>query len=279
MGVRDFFRPVKTMTAEEVRHFLFEHDPEDFHLIDVRQPAEYLCGHLPGAWLVPLDQLEEKTAQADPDKPAITYCAAGARSRAAASILHRLGFREIYSMEGGIRAWHGAVAEGEPEAGRPWFTPAHTAQEYIALAWLLEEGTRCFYACIAERLDDLAQKSFYRQMAAAEEDHRAALRSLYQDLTGAPPGPRFPYDQLAGRAEERRLEGGVLLAEALEWSREKTAAEILQYAIGMEANAYDRYMLLLHETDLESARDVFHLLAEEERDHLRTLTRHLDRLL
>ena len=44
-------------------------------------------------------------------------------------------------MEGGIRAWKGLVAEGIPEAGMAYFSPATRPEEMIALAWLLEDGS------------------------------------------------------------------------------------------------------------------------------------------
>jgi rhodanese-related sulfurtransferase len=73
MGIADYFKPVGTMTAEEVREFLQKHRPGDYNLVDVRQPKEYERTHIPGARLIPLAELPERLSDLDPKKPTITY--------------------------------------------------------------------------------------------------------------------------------------------------------------------------------------------------------------
>ena len=41
MGVMDYFKSVPSMTADEVRRFLAEKHPDEYNLVDVRQPGEY----------------------------------------------------------------------------------------------------------------------------------------------------------------------------------------------------------------------------------------------
>lgn len=73
MSILDYFKPVKTMTSEEVRKFLKENDPRDYTLIDVRQPSEYARGHLPGAQLIPVGELGERLEGLDRARPTIAY--------------------------------------------------------------------------------------------------------------------------------------------------------------------------------------------------------------
>ena len=73
MGIVDYFKQTRTMTAEEVREFLKHKNPEDYNLVDVRQPKEYERGHLPGARLIPVGELRDHIQELDPDKPTITY--------------------------------------------------------------------------------------------------------------------------------------------------------------------------------------------------------------
>ena len=73
MGFFDYFKPVPTWTAEEVRAFLRERSAESYNLIDVRQPAEYESGHLPGARLLPIAELSGRLGDLDRSKPTITY--------------------------------------------------------------------------------------------------------------------------------------------------------------------------------------------------------------
>lgn len=73
MGFLDYFKPVPTMTAGEVRAFLRQRDAESYNLIDVRQPGEYESGHLPGARLLPIAELANRLGELDRTKPTITY--------------------------------------------------------------------------------------------------------------------------------------------------------------------------------------------------------------
>ncbi|MBE9520991.1 MAG: hypothetical protein IME97_07665 [Proteobacteria bacterium] len=73
MGVMDYFKSVPTMTAEEVRKFLTGKNPDEYNLVDVRQPKEYEGDHIPGANLIPMAELNERLNEIDPDKPTIAY--------------------------------------------------------------------------------------------------------------------------------------------------------------------------------------------------------------
>lgn len=73
MGVLDYFKSVPTMTAEEVRQFISEKHPDEYNLVDVRQPGEYEGDHIPGANLIPMAELRDRLAEIDPEKPTITY--------------------------------------------------------------------------------------------------------------------------------------------------------------------------------------------------------------
>ena len=73
MGIADYFKPVDTMTPDEVRQFLDRHKPDDYNLVDVRQPKEYEQAHIPGARLVPPADLPASPGELDPGLPTIAY--------------------------------------------------------------------------------------------------------------------------------------------------------------------------------------------------------------
>jgi rhodanese-related sulfurtransferase len=89
-------------------------------LIDVREPAEYESGHLPGAVNIPRGVLEFQIqahpavggatdeALALPRRPIVLYCRTGGRSALAARSLQSLGFSNVRSLAGGITAWRDA---------------------------------------------------------------------------------------------------------------------------------------------------------------------------
>lgn len=101
-------------TPEEARQ-LFDNRKHNYLLIfDVRTPQEYAQSHLPGAELVPLDELEERLEQDDreKDRPILVYCSHGNRSSTACELLTRNGFLHVYNLSGGITAWRGPVETG-----------------------------------------------------------------------------------------------------------------------------------------------------------------------
>ncbi|MGC0421842.1 rhodanese-like domain-containing protein [Embleya sp. AB8] len=82
----------------------------DFLVLDVRTPAEYATGHIPGAYNVPLDRLHEAvpTLKRESRPELLIVCASGARSERARAELTAAGI-EAAHLSGGTSAW---VAEG-----------------------------------------------------------------------------------------------------------------------------------------------------------------------
>jgi adenylyltransferase/sulfurtransferase len=77
-------------------------------LIDVREPYEHDLGHIPNDRLIPLAALVANPGLAGPG-PVVAYCATGARSARAATVLGRLGVTAV-SLRGGFTAWRLASA-------------------------------------------------------------------------------------------------------------------------------------------------------------------------
>jgi rhodanese-related sulfurtransferase len=79
-------------------------------LVDVREPSEYEGGRIPNAVHLPQSQIESRghELKKHSSRPVITYCERGARSRTAASAIVKLGFGEVYTLRGGLRAWSDA---------------------------------------------------------------------------------------------------------------------------------------------------------------------------
>ena len=73
MAISDYFKTVKSMSAEKVREYLQDKKPEEYNLIDVRQPSEYERDHIPGARLMPLNDLSDQVKNLDREKPTIAY--------------------------------------------------------------------------------------------------------------------------------------------------------------------------------------------------------------
>ena len=76
-------------------------------LIDVREDHEWEQGHIPGALHIGRGILERDIAKHCPDKSSrlLLYCGGGYRSALAAKSLQAMGYNNVYSLQGGFRAW------------------------------------------------------------------------------------------------------------------------------------------------------------------------------
>ncbi len=79
-------------------------------VIDVCEPDEFAKGHVIGAKNLPLGELEAKLAQTVKNKamPVVMVCQVGARSARAAATAKKLGYDNVQSLAGGLKAWQAA---------------------------------------------------------------------------------------------------------------------------------------------------------------------------
>ncbi|MBT8367382.1 MAG: rhodanese-like domain-containing protein, partial [Deltaproteobacteria bacterium] len=74
------------LTADEFSEYLKNRKERDYLIIDVRQESEYELGHIPGAQLMPLAEVEARLYSLPTDRDLIFYCHNGGRSQWAASL-------------------------------------------------------------------------------------------------------------------------------------------------------------------------------------------------
>ena len=105
---------VSFIAPEEL--FKMMEDYEPYSLIDVRQELEHYHGYIPGSVNIPRGSIEfnigdpvfwETTGLYEPgkDEPIILYCLKGQRSTLAAESLKKLGYKNVYVIEGGFKKW------------------------------------------------------------------------------------------------------------------------------------------------------------------------------
>jgi rhodanese-related sulfurtransferase len=78
--------------------------PEGALLLDVREPAEFEAGAIPGGMLLPLGDLRGRLAELPADREIVAYCAVGIRGYLAERILKQNGFR-ARNLSGGYTTW------------------------------------------------------------------------------------------------------------------------------------------------------------------------------
>ncbi|CAG7639843.1 sulfurtransferase TusA family protein [Paenibacillus allorhizosphaerae] len=82
---------------------------EKINILDVREPAEYAFGRLPGAKSIPAGELEQRMQELNPDEEYFIVCRTGSRSDMACQTLAEKGFTKVKNVLPGMREWTGEV--------------------------------------------------------------------------------------------------------------------------------------------------------------------------
>jgi len=94
-----------TITASELKDLIDADKP--IFLVDVREPAEWEIVRIPGATLVPKDEIlrGDALAMLPQDKQIVMYCKTGVRSAETLAAVKSAGFRDAVHVQGGVIAW------------------------------------------------------------------------------------------------------------------------------------------------------------------------------
>ncbi len=103
-----------TITAQELKELLDSDKPT--FLVDVREPAEWEIVRIPGATLIPKDEILRGDALAGlpQDKQIIMYCKTGVRSAETLAAVKNAGFSDAVHVQGGVTAWVNQVDRSLP---------------------------------------------------------------------------------------------------------------------------------------------------------------------
>jgi len=103
--VDDAKKRIRELSVDEVKEKLDKR--EKFLLVDVREESEWAKDHLPGAIHVGKGIIERDIEERVPDvnTPLVLYCGGGFRSALAADNLQKMGYKNVLSMDGGVRGW------------------------------------------------------------------------------------------------------------------------------------------------------------------------------
>ena len=98
--------PFRTIDHDEARRLLAT---GEVTVLDVRTPGEYAqLGHIPQAWLLPVDLMASAPAVLPKDdRPVLVYCEHGVRSAAASHLLSAAGIDRVLNLAGGLSVWNG----------------------------------------------------------------------------------------------------------------------------------------------------------------------------
>ncbi|GAB7022633.1 rhodanese-like domain-containing protein [Salidesulfovibrio brasiliensis] len=268
----------ENMTVQQTREFMGSRKPDEYLLLDVRQPWEYEELHIPGAMLIPLPEVPERLGDIPRDRPVITYCRSGGRSAAAARILAGEG-REVVNLVGGASAWQGDAAFGPVDMGLVGIPADSTVEHALAAAYGMEMRLERFYGERVVAAESEDEGELFLTLAGYEDTHKRTIYRLYEKMTGEAVS-RETFESMAREAGANLAEGGVEpevfiqefgdMFEGLEG--------IIQLAMMFEAQALDYYSRCARRAQDGDAADAFVHLAREENAHLKLLGKFMDKL-
>jgi rhodanese-related sulfurtransferase/rubrerythrin len=270
---------ITTLAPSKGKAVLDKDKKGEFLLLDVRQPEEYEDGHIPGAMLIPLGELEARQEELERDKKIITYCRSGHRSMAAAIALCGLGFKDVHTLEGGILNWRYETIGGIPEARPGLVTEEADVKDILMLAIKLEKGSWDFYVTAKGKAALPQAKEKFQMLADAENGHMQRLweRAITILGTGALP----PLEKLKQELRVEHMEGGIEISPALARVAEKFSDEMeaLEIALEKEYMSYDFYKRASVLVEDPSAKTLLHELAVEERNHADILLKRVSEIV
>ncbi|WP_272700066.1 rhodanese-like domain-containing protein [Desulfovibrio sp. Fe33] len=269
---------ITQMTPDQARKFMEAGKPDAYTLLDVRQELEYEADHIPGARLVPLPELPDRLDELDREMPLLVYCASGGRSMAAAVLLEGQGFRDVNNLVGGISAWEGASAFGPMELGMIAFTGAESPAEALLKAYAMEDTLQAFYSQRADIAETPDRIELFMKLAGFEDRHKDVLYELYTRIVEDVMS-RVEFEAVALRNAEELAEGGVPVSEFMDRFPGAFDSDlgVLELAVMVEAQALDYYLRCAMRAQNKDSRDIFQLLAREEKAHLKLLGKQMDR--
>ncbi|MEA1905343.1 MAG: rhodanese-like domain-containing protein [Euryarchaeota archaeon] len=274
---------VKRLTPQEAKDLLDNDALGAFQLLDVRQPREYESGHIPGAKLIPLGELEYRYGELGKDQGIISYCRSGHRSMAASILLCGHGFENVYNLDGGIRTWDYEVVKVTVED--KLITGGEETFDVLIVALMLEKGALEFYTKAQRLVKDEKAAQVFERLVAMEDTHLQRLYMRYsqllremKSLLGA--ADDLPsLDRLKDELSTVYMEGGRRIQEELVKIGDTAFMddlEALEIGLEKEYAAYDFYRRVVDTVDDHKTRNLLHELAGEERGHIHLLLREIE---
>jgi len=264
---------IKALTPDQLKVLMAKWDEEKYLLVDVRQPSEYAEGHIPGASLFPLMDLQARVFDLPDDRELVFYCHSGGRSDFAADLAAEaeVTTRGVYKLAGGIMAWDGHMLPDYPRV--QIFDKQQSSAGLLMTAMNLEKGAFRFYTYIVEKFGDAPFADTIKDLSKAEEGHARTIYRFWERVTDSKLTFEALFDGLGGEI----LEGGndlkiaINQVEKLEQGQGNPCMGLLEFAMAIEYSAYDLYRTMALKSEDSAAQDAFWRIAQAEKGHMRML--------
>ena len=184
------------------------------------------------------------------------------------------GLDNVINVKGGIKAWDGHVAVGDPELGIELLTGRESIQETLVAAYSLEAGLRDFYLSMIEKVQQSAIKNLFQKLAEIEIRHQDRIFDEYLHVSEK----KVSREDFDNDVVVNAVEGGLTTDEYVrlfqpDWD---SAVDIISLAMSIEAQALDLYTRASERSADPHSKNALQRIAEEERGHLEQLGKLMD---
>ena len=143
-------------------------------------------------------------------------------------MLKAKGFKNIYNLSGGIKAWGKEVAVGPEDSGLHLFAQVGNGEEAIVIGFGLEMGLRDFYRSMQKKVTADTTKALFEKLADIEIRHQEKLVQLYNELTET----TNSVVDFAEKIAEPVMEGGMTTDEYLSLFKADLDSELVDRGTG-----------------------------------------------
>jgi rubrerythrin len=187
------------------------------------------------------------------------------------------GFKEVYNISGGMKAWQGLTAAGPAEMGMGQITGRETTPEILVISYGMEEGLRLFYEKIKKGMEDVEVGELLSKLAGVERMHKEKLFKLYLEYNHE----IKTVEQFEKKVVSDVMEGGFTVDEFIEKNRQSVedTQGVLTVAMMLESQALDLYLRYSMKVDDENTKKALFQIAQEEKVHLGSLGQLIEKKL
>jgi len=266
--------PIKDVTGADLWQYMASKRESDYQLIDVRQPEEYQAGHIPGAKLIPLMELEALQAELNAlrGKDLFFYCRSGGRSMRGASFAASvIGLPHVHNLVGGIMGWQNHLLTDFPRLKA--LDLGGSVAALLRQALELEKGAHRLYDALLPHFAGTEVSSVLEELARAEVGHGKVIFNALSQLVGK---PTQTFEQMFAELPGDLLESGESYDEAVARARQagsQGGLALLELALDLELNAYDLYKNLAHRAEDSEVQQALFDLAQQEKRHAEGLAK------
>ena len=186
------------------------------------------------------------------------------------------GFKKVFNVAGGIKAWHAKTAIGPQDLGMDLFSGKEEPLDVLKVAYSLEQGLCNFYISMEKEAKHEKVKDLFAKLSEIEVKHQMSIYTAYNDISDE----KLNKDEFEELVEIKALEGGLSTREYLDLFNPDLNSEIdvISLAMSIEAQALDLYQRVSSKIENLQSRDIINKIGNEEKAHLASLGKLLDSL-